>query len=301
MAFDDPFGDRTHTVKRAQAEVPLEDEPPMEFNQPMRLQPEPMEQEPAPEDPPKMMENSMMKPKFPKYNDRNCNDEKGECDTHRNKILADKLKSKHDLIDITPGIGLDSDTEATVAKALADIPVRDWFNRSGQFLVRGKLTLVSHRFAVIQREDNMQEVKIPLTDLTNEEMCFLAGWWRIPAECWLDDGKREVAQRNFEPSTMTWTASALCHKPLYFEEVQVERYGHTAGLVQPVLSGAHFFTSIAFLPYNMGINPPNECQYALGYYRPGNCAPWLVPPVPLSIRGAAVQAGAVAGVSAIIP
>ena len=100
---------------------------------------------------------------------------------------------------------------------------------------------------------------------------------------------------------MTWTASALCHKPLYFEEVQVERYGHTAGIVQPFISGAHFFVNIAFLPYNMGINPPNECQYALGYYRPGNCAPWLMPPVPLSIRGAAVQAGAVAGVIAIIP
>ena len=25
----------------------------------------------------------MEKLKFPKYNDRNCNDEKGECDTHR--------------------------------------------------------------------------------------------------------------------------------------------------------------------------------------------------------------------------
>jgi hypothetical protein len=61
----------------------------------------------------------------------------------------------------------------------------------------------------------------------------------------------------------------LCHKPLYFEEVQLERYGHTAGPVrQPFISGAHFFVNLAALPYKMAINPPHECQYALGYYRP---------------------------------
>jgi hypothetical protein len=27
-------------------------------------------------------------------------------------------------------------------------------------------------------------------------------------------------------STYPYHASALCHKPLYFEEVQLERYGH---------------------------------------------------------------------------
>jgi hypothetical protein len=51
----------------------------------------------------------------------------------------------------------------------------------------------------------------------------------------------------------------------------------------------------------MGINPPNECQYALGYYRPGNCAPWLVPPIPLSVRGALVEAGAIMGGAFVIP
>ena len=104
------------------------------------------------------------------------------------------------------------------------------------------------------------------------------------------------------PLTMTWKASSVSHKPLYFEDVQLERYGHTAGpLVQPALSGAHFFWDLVTVPYKMGINPPTECRYPLGYYRPGDCAPWLVPPVPLSLRGAVLQAGAVVGGVAIIP
>jgi hypothetical protein len=94
----------------------------------------------------------------------------------------------------------------------------------------------------------------------------------------------------------------LCHKPLYFEEVGLERYGHTMGpFLEPVHSGAHFFLNVAFLPYKMGINPPHECQYALGYYRPGNCAPWLVPPVPISLRGALLEGAAAVGLVYLFP
>jgi hypothetical protein len=81
---------------------------------------------------------------------------------------------------------------------------------------------------------------------------------------------------------------------LYFEEVALERYGHTCGpFCQPVFSGAHFFMNIAIMPYRMGINPPKECRYALGYYRPGSCAPRLLHPIPISARGALFQTGAV--------
>lgn len=104
------------------------------------------------------------------------------------------------------------------------------------------------------------------------------------------------------PLTMTWTASSLCHKPLYFEDEKLERYGHSMGpILQPVVSGAHFFANIAVLPYKMGINPPNECRYALGYYRPGSCAPWLLDPIPLSLRGAFYQAAAMTGAAFAIP
>jgi hypothetical protein len=51
----------------------------------------------------------------------------------------------------------------------------------------------------------------------------------------------------------------------------------------------------------MGVHSPHECQYALGYYRPGNCAPWIIPPVPLSLKGAWYQAAAVTGTALLVP
>jgi hypothetical protein len=51
----------------------------------------------------------------------------------------------------------------------------------------------------------------------------------------------------------------------------------------------------------MAISPPTECEYSLGYYRPGNCAPWMIPPVPLSLRGAAAEIGTALGMAYIIP
>ena len=69
-----------------------------------------------------------------------------------------------------------------------------------------------------------------------------------------------------------------------------DHLGHGHG---PVWSGAHFFLTIPVLPYKMSLDPINECQYALGYYRPGNCAPYLFPPVPLSVEAALIETGSI--------
>jgi hypothetical protein len=122
-----------------------------------------------------------------------------------------------------------------------------------------------------------------------------------PFECVIDDGQ-QFKDRCWEPTTYLWKASALCHKPLYFEEEQLERYGHSfSPSFQPFVSGAHFFCTLPVLPYCMGVEPPCECIYALGHYRPGSCAPYMCNPVPLSLRGALIQAGAVTGAAAILP
>lgn len=104
------------------------------------------------------------------------------------------------------------------------------------------------------------------------------------------------------PTSFAWKASGLCHKPLYFEDVHLERYGHSWGpYLQPVISGAHFFLTVPILPYKMGLNPPGECLYTLGYYRPGSCAPYLLDPIPLSIRAAFAQGGVSTGMAFLIP
>lgn len=122
----------------------------------------------------------------------------------------------------------------------------------------------------------------------------------LPQECGL--GGDEFRPRTWEPITFTWKASALCHKPLYFEQVALERYGHTVGLgLQPVVSAAHFFLTVPILPYKMGLYPPNECIYTLGYYRPGSCAPYLLDPLPISIRAALFEGAAVTAGVLILP
>lgn len=122
-----------------------------------------------------------------------------------------------------------------------------------------------------------------------------------PQECGLGDPTFQ--QRNWGRICFMWKASALAHKPAYFEDVALERYGHTyvREEFQPIVSGARFFLTIPILPYKMGINPPNECIYTLGYNRPGSCAPYILDPLPISVRGGLLQAGAIVGGVAVIP
>ena len=124
----------------------------------------------------------------------------------------------------------------------------------------------------------------------------------VPKECGISS-EEFFPSRDFQQICFMWKASALCHKPLYFEEEALERYGHT--LVreefQPIISGMKFFLTIPLLPYKMGLNPPNECIYTLGHYRPGNCAPYMIDPLPLSIRAGLIEAGVIVGGVAILP
>jgi hypothetical protein len=122
----------------------------------------------------------------------------------------------------------------------------------------------------------------------------------FPPECGIAEG--DYQPRAWPQTTFTWTASGLCHRPLYFEDVQLERYGHSWGpYLQPIVSGAHFFLTVPLLPYKMGLYPPNECIYTLGYYRPGSCAPYLIDPLPLSVRAGLLQAGVWTGGAFLIP
>ena len=116
-----------------------------------------------------------------------------------------------------------------------------------------------------------------------------------PCEC------RSGIDASFKPrawsqTVFNWKATGVCHKPLYFEDVHLERYGHSWNPVaQPFMSAAHFFISVPLLPYKMGLNLPQECIYTLGYYRPGNCAPYLIDPIPFSLRAALFEGAAGVG------
>lgn len=112
----------------------------------------------------------------------------------------------------------------------------------------------------------------------------------FPCECVLGANARFTG-RDWTPTTFTWKATGTCYKPLYFQDVQLERYGHSWNpVLQPFVSAGHFFVSVPLLPYKMGLNPPGECEYTLGFYRPGSCAPYMIEPIPLSLRAGVYQA-----------
>jgi hypothetical protein len=105
---------------------------------------------------------------------------------------------------------------------------------------------------------------------------------------------------NFQ-TVMNWEASALCHRPLYFEEVNLERHGYQIPLLQPVVSGAHFFSRIPAVPYLVVSQHQRICNYTLGHYRPGSPAPYVWYYPNFSLDGAAVESILITGLMYAIP
>ncbi len=68
----------------------------------------------------------------------------------------------------------------------------------------------------------------------------------------------------------------LCHDPLYFEEIALERYGDVCNShLQPFISAGHFFGTLPLVPFKYVINnvgaARGEC-FSLDYmnnWRPG--------------------------------
>ena len=128
----------------------------------------------------------------------------------------------------------------------------------------------------------------------------------------IDDDRPWLIANEFE-----WDAPATRNLPLFFEEPNLERLGYTyrfhldalgyesgpylGELVQPVVSGVHFFGRIPFVPYLCGVEPPLEPIYTLGVDRPGSPVVERDHLIPLSLRGAIYQAGAVCGLVFSIP
>lgn len=114
-----------------------------------------------------------------------------------------------------------------------------------------------------------------------------------------------------------WEAPATRHLPLLFEEPNLERLGYTCGCchdlcgceicprkdhcLQPIVSGAHFFGRIPFIPYMWGYQTPCEPVYTLGVDRPGSPVPYRRQRIPLSLKGAIYEAAAITGLVFYIP
>lgn len=115
-------------------------------------------------------------------------------------------------------------------------------------------------------------------------------------------GEVSESVRNNEAILYQWQASNLHHMPLYFEDPNLERYGHVHHeLVQPFVSVGKFGLQLVGLPYQMTIDPVCKKQYTLGWYRPGECAPKQTPQIPWNSTAALNQAAVTTGVFFAVP
>lgn len=89
--------------------------------------------------------------------------------------------------------------------------------------------------------------------------------------------------------------SSFCHRPLYFEELNLERCGNTYGCATNAVSGFHFLTNTAMLPYRLATQRPDytvptrgDCQTCQEYSHD-------IEPFGFEPRGVLVEAAAAAG------
>ena len=211
------------------------------------------------------------------------------CESSRRELLNNPIVNI--ALDISPPPRI---TGRGAAKTLE----RRWLDRFGNPMVTGQLLDMRRGYLIIKT--NRGTERIAFSRVSEADVAAVAEYWDIPAECLVSTDYFQ--DRCWMPQMVHWHASSVCHKTLFFEDVNLERYGHSAGpVMQPLRSTAHFFVSLLSVPYQAGIHPPNECHYALGYYRPGNCAPWLRDPIPISLNGALYQASVITGGAFILP
>ncbi|HBE71955.1 MAG TPA: hypothetical protein DDW52_27765 [Planctomycetaceae bacterium] len=93
-----------------------------------------------------------------------------------------------------------------------------------------------------------------------------------------------------------WAPASICHYPLYFEDVMLERHGHQSHpCLQPLISGTKFFVGLPLAPYKQALWGPAESVYSLGHYRTGSPAPALRQRLPWDRNAAAVEALSLGG------
>lgn len=114
--------------------------------------------------------------------------------------------------------------------------------------------------------------------------------------------KRGSLDRHFATTNYQWVASDLHSKPLYFEDIALERYGQQYPVgVQPFVSIGRFGFQVLALPYKMALDPVDRDIYALGHYRPGDCPPEIEYRIPWNAKAAMTAAGVYTGIVFLVP
>lgn len=88
-----------------------------------------------------------------------------------------------------------------------------------------------------------------------------------------------------------WVPPVYFHQPTYYEDTMLENHGHErCPKLQPMLSGARFYTGLFFSPYLYCLQGPLEDVSSAGRFRPGTIAPALRQRAPYSPHAIGAQA-----------
>lgn len=132
-------------------------------------------------------------------------------------------------------------------------------------------------------------------------------WGRVAEDDLPDDFHQRLDNgpyvERFAPRTVVqWAPTNLWYYPLYFEDPQLERYGHSRReWIQPFVSSSRFMVQTVGLPYQMTLHPPHCREYALGYYQPGEWAPKKKYQIPWNEEAAATEFLWIMGFILLVP
>lgn len=93
----------------------------------------------------------------------------------------------------------------------------------------------------------------------------------------------------------------VCHRRLYFEQRNEERFGWDLGFIHPVVSAAYFFGDLATMPYKFGTEPCRWWECSAGLCLPGQPTPYLLYPPQPSVTGIVMEAAIIGTLFAIFP
>jgi hypothetical protein len=107
--------------------------------------------------------------------------------------------------------------------------------------------------------------------------------------------------RGWNGLSYAWNNTGVCHAPLYFQDLNLERYGYHYGCAQTFVSSVKFVADTALFTYKLVAEPPCDCVYTLGYDRPGNCVPYRCYRLPWRTDAAMVLTGVGVGLFFLAP
>jgi hypothetical protein len=102
-------------------------------------------------------------------------------------------------------------------------------------------------------------------------------------------GRGPYAGRNFHPMSEIVEPQFVCHKRLFFEQKNFERYGWSLGAIQPPVHLLIFWYDVLMLPYHFWERPCQDWDCNSGKLLPGDPTPFYFYRERFSLSGLAAE------------